>query len=101
LADVLLTLEHELRRLQLWEQCSPSEAALASTLPFCIDTLALHQWLQFVLLPKLLRALDGLEALPTACNIAPVAEQVYSQSLQSKKHLLAILKRLDSTLTLS
>lgn len=38
LADVLLDLEAELRRLELWEDIAPSPEQLQSELPFCYDT---------------------------------------------------------------
>lgn len=53
LADCLLRIEMELRQLQLWEQERPPEEAFASTEPFCIDTLAFTQWLQFVFLERM------------------------------------------------
>lgn len=100
LADVLMELERELRRLRLWQQAPPSLEALASTLPFCVDSLEFHQWLQFVLLPKLQAIISNEAELPSACNISAYAEEVYqAPEITNKQTLLAIIKRLDETIT--
>ena len=49
---LLKELEFTLQRLQLWQDDAPSEAALASTQPFALDTLEFHQWLQFIMLER-------------------------------------------------
>ncbi len=45
-AELLIDIEAQLRQLNLWDRTPPSKASLASTEPFCIDTLTLPQWLQ-------------------------------------------------------
>ncbi|MGY8909754.1 MAG: YqcC family protein, partial [Flavobacteriales bacterium] len=49
-AEVLIDIESELRQLGLWDRQVPSNSALASSEPFCVDTLTLPQWLQFIFL---------------------------------------------------
>ena len=44
--DALNALELGLRDLGLWSDVRPDPEALASTMPFCYDTLELEQWLQ-------------------------------------------------------
>ena len=46
--DALNALELGLRDLGLWSDARPEPEALASTMPFCYDTLELEQWLQFI-----------------------------------------------------
>ena len=46
-------LETELKQQQLWAAAPPDAAALASTLPFCYDTMPLENWLQFIYINKL------------------------------------------------
>ena len=43
--DALNALELGLRDLGLWSDVRPDPEALASTMPFCYDTLELEQWL--------------------------------------------------------
>lgn len=45
LAQCLLEIEAELRRLGWWSEQAPQATALASREPFCVDTLAFEQWL--------------------------------------------------------
>ena len=52
-AALLIDLEGALRSRLLWDADEPSPEALASTQPFCIDTLDFPQWLQFVFLPRM------------------------------------------------
>ena len=63
-AEVLIDIEAELRRLGLWDAAPPPAEALASTEPFAIDTLTPPQWLQFIFLPTLyLPTAELLDAL--------------------------------------
>ena len=57
--DALNQLEVGLRDLGLWSDERPTAEALASTLPFCYDTLDLEQWLQFVFLGRFLTLLNS------------------------------------------
>ncbi|MCR6651062.1 MAG: YqcC family protein [Cellvibrionaceae bacterium] len=94
-AEILLDIECELRRSRLWQSEMPSDEALASEQPFALDTLDFHQWLQFILLPRLHHLVDQRLPLPAACGISPVAEEVYKQRLEVMKPLLLQLQRLD------
>lgn len=99
LGELLLDLECAMRRLDLWQPEAPPAAALASTAPFCIDTLELHQWLQFVFLPRMhVMVAEGLE-LPQACAIAPLATEVYKTQLVYMAPLLRELERVDELLS--
>ena len=48
--ELLAALTTELKSLKLWQIQQPSAAELASSAPFCCDTLAFEQWLQLYLL---------------------------------------------------
>jgi len=94
LLAVVEGLEVELRRVQLWDQEPPSEAMLASSQPFCVDTLALSQWLQWLLIPRMRSALAGERAMPTSSAIYPLAEDCFGH-LEDGCVLLALIERLD------
>lgn len=98
-AEVLIDIEAELRQLALWERMPPPASALASPEPFCIDTLTLPQWLQFVFLPTLYGLLEEEAALPERCAIAPMAEEYFRGSQLASGSLLAALRRIDELLT--
>ncbi|MBB5212064.1 YqcC family protein [Microbulbifer hydrolyticus] len=77
IASLLLELEMELRTLELWDAEPPGPEALASTQPFCVDTLTLPQWLQFVFLPRMSQLVEREHPLPQKCGIAPMAEEYF------------------------
>ena len=96
---ILEQLELELKQRSLWQVASPSAEAMASTLPFCMDTLDFHQWLQFVLIVRLRQMMLLQMALPTQSALYPMATEVYKQELGYYSTLIEILAELDETLT--
>lgn len=99
LADRLLAIEMELRALGLWDSEAPAAAALASTEPFCVDTLRFSQWLQFILLPRLQALLEAGAQLPANSEIAPMAELALQGMEGDPTGLVAELQALDRLLS--
>ncbi|WP_323847114.1 YqcC family protein [Microbulbifer magnicolonia] len=97
-ATLLLQLELELRRLRLWEDEAPPAEALASTEPFCVDTLSLPQWLQFVFLPRMAELVEGSRPLPDKCGIAPIAEEYFRGGDYTAGALIHLLAAIDERL---
>jgi uncharacterized protein YqcC (DUF446 family) len=87
-------LEAELRRMQLWEPDPPSGELLASPQPFCADTLALQQWIQWLLIPRMRRIFAGDGEMPTSSAIHPYAEDVF-EHLDDPHTLLLLIERFD------
>ena len=98
-ADQLLLIERELRQLGWWQNEAPSAEALASHAPFCIDTLAFEQWLQWVFLPRMKALLENARPLPTVSGIREMAEMTYREQAQRVRGLLDLLGELDRLLT--
>ncbi|MFA7555553.1 MAG: YqcC family protein [Spongiibacteraceae bacterium] len=99
-ASLLIDIEAELRRLDLWQAESPSARALASTEPFCIDTLTFPQWLQFVFLRRMTVLLEQAQVLPDRCSIAPMADEFFKRLLWPQaKPLVAAIEALDCLLS--
>ena len=98
-AEILIDIEAQLRQLGQWDKIPPSAEALASTEPFCIDTLTLPQWLQFVFLPTIYRMLEEEQALPRRCGIAPMAEEFFRDSGLAVGGLVDALLRMDELLS--
>lgn len=90
---LLIDLEAALRNRLLWDSEPPGPAALASTQPFCIDTLGFPQWLQFVFLPRMRALLAGGHALPAQCAIAEMGEVVFDAA--GGAELVALLREID------
>ena len=95
IADQLLLIERQLRQLGLWAQQAPSAEALASQQPFCVDSLAFEEWLQWIFLPRLKSMLEVNAPLPTASGIAAMAEQVFVGRALEVKGLIAALEEFD------
>lgn len=100
-ADQLLLIERELRVQGWWESDSPGEQALASQQPFCIDTLAFEQWLQWVFLPRMKCLLESGAPLPQASGIQAMAEQVYGASSAQARRLIEVLGEFDRLISLA
>lgn len=96
--ELLRQMEQELRRLQLWEDEAPAEEDLASTLPFAHDRLEFHQWLQWILLPRMRQLCRGSGPLPTSSGIAPMAEVQLAPWGADAGTLLGLLRELDRRL---
>lgn len=99
IAEVLIDIESELRQLGLWDSVSPSAAALASDQPFCVDTLTLPQWLQFIFVPTLYQLLENGQVLPARCGIAPMAEEFFKGGGLSTGPLEEALLLMDNLLS--
>ncbi|MGO2130817.1 MAG: YqcC family protein [Pseudoalteromonas prydzensis] len=70
----LTQLEGLLKQHQLWQDQPLAVQALNSTVPFCHDTMAFEQWLQFVFIEKMQLLVSHAQPLPANFAIAPMAE---------------------------
>ncbi len=93
--QLLQNIESELRDLGVWESTAPSVDALNNTNPFCCDTLELHQWLQWVFLPKINALLEQGQSLPGQCDIASYAEVVYENISDDRSGLIHHIREFD------
>ncbi len=87
-----------LRALDLWASQAPSEAALASQEPFCLDTLNFPQWLQFIFLPRMSNLCELALPLPNKCGIAPMSEEYFRPLDLDGNPLTSALARIDHIL---
>lgn len=88
-----------MRLAELWEAHPPSPERLMSDIPFCHDTLAFSQWLQWIFIPRLRAILEGSHSLPQACAIAPIAEDALALISSDTSTLLLHLQRIDYLIT--
>ncbi|MCQ4348137.1 YqcC family protein [Pseudomonas stutzeri] len=95
LADQLLLIERELRRLGWWASVAPETERLASAEPFCVDTLALEEWLQWIFLPRMKQIIETQAPLPGACAILPMAEVAWAAEGERVAVLLELLESFD------
>lgn len=97
--SALIDIEAVLRQLDQWQSEPPSAEALASTEPFCVDTLQFYEWLQFVFIPRLQLLCEQEMPLPKACNVAPMAEEFYRGSGLPVAPLLTAIAQVDQLIT--
>lgn len=95
LADQLLLIERELRLLGWWSAVAPAVERLASVEPFCVDTLAFEEWLQWIFLPRMKGIIERGEGLPSACSIRPMAEMAWAVEGARVAVLLGLLDEFD------
>lgn len=95
IADQLLLIERELRQLGWWSAHPPSDEALASCEPFCVDTLDFAQWLQWIFLPRMKELLESGAGLPSVSGIRAMADVVYRERPLEVRELLMTLERFD------
>lgn len=93
---LLEEINQEMVRLDLWQSTLPSKEALASTEPFCCDTLTFCQWLEFVLLPKMTMLIDSQLPLPSAFEILPMAQESWKEHDIDMSKLLELIAQLDT-----
>ena len=99
LRDHLQQLEAELQVQKLWSATAPDPKALESTIPFMFDTLKIHEWLQWVYIPRLHAVIDANGVLPHQSHVFPLAEHEWEKRTDfDKRHLLRLLNRIDATL---
>lgn len=101
IADRLLGIEAEMRRINVWSSERPSPEALASTQPFCIDTLTFPQWLQFIFLARMKIIVEQGQALPGVSGIAPMAEEYFRGQPESGRGLIRELHAIDRLISRS
>ncbi len=99
IASALMDLEAVMRAAALWESEAPPSSALLSQQPFCVDTLLLPQWLQFVFIPRMRELIDTGATLPDSCAIAPMVEEYGRGRGLRLIELVLVLERIDAALS--
>lgn len=95
---LLIEVERELRRQDLWESAPPEAEKLMSDEPFAADTLHLTQWLQWIFIPRMRALIEAGAPLPGNCNIAPYAEWVFPDLESETERLQRLIEDIDELL---
>lgn len=96
---LLHDLSEELKKLALWQDIPPNPELLASTAPFCCDTLTFEQWLQFVFIVKMRELVHAGLNLPLAISLLPMAEEAFKHLDETKLALFNVIANLDKLLS--
>ena len=102
LIQALDELEATLKAANLWRVEMPSSAAFASQQPFCVDTMALPQWLRFVFIERLQTLAEAKAPMPAKCEVAPaVAGYLQQEGIRASDQLLVVrsVERVDKLVT--
>ncbi len=95
LAAITESIEHELKRLEIWDEEPPSADALGSPEPFCFDTLGFAQWMQWVFLPRVQEVVERRREMPGQSDIHTYAEEVLKNTDYDADQLLFLIKTFD------
>tara|TARA_R110001583_G_scaffold10698_6_gene49136 strand:+ start:5063 stop:5404 length:342 start_codon:yes stop_codon:yes gene_type:complete len=96
LSNLLKELEGALKALNLWQNKRPSEFALASQMPFAIDTLRFPEWLQFIFIEKMSQRLQLNAPLPSKMSITPMATEYFKSTAINSDILISVIRRIDA-----
>lgn len=99
IAEHLLLIERELRVQGWWSDEAPSAEALASSVPFAVDSMSFDQWLQWIFLPRMKEILEKGLALPSASGILVMAETVYVDRPEESRQLRKLLDEFDQLIS--
>ena len=100
LADLLMDLQMAMQDCDVWECGAPSEEALQSSEPFCIDTMNFEQWLRYVMIERFKAMLAAGSDLPVRCHISPMAEEAFKDKPAAKvNNIVTCLNRIDQHLS--
>ncbi|CAM3460825.1 YqcC family protein [Parendozoicomonas haliclonae] len=92
---LLVELEEVLRQEGHWTTITPSFEALSSQEPFCIDTLSVLEWLQWLYIPRLRAMIEHGSALPKGAQVHPYAEEALKGIASGREAILEVVARLD------
>jgi len=92
---ILLAIEREMQRIGLWEAHPPPPQAFESSFPFCFDTLELHQWIEWVFIPRTRAILDAGLPLPEKSAIRPLAAESFRRFAGDTGRLEGLIGELD------
>ena len=93
--ELLAALELALLDAGWWGESSPDAAALASTEPFCVDTLPFRAWRHWVYIPKMHAWMAREQALPERSGLLPIAKEAWRGSAADTAGLLLVMRALD------
>lgn len=92
----LQQVEAVMREHDHWQTHSPEADALASTQPFCLDTLEPLEWLQWVLIPRFHALIEAGLPLPSGFAVAPYYEVALPPTTPGHAALLLTLNQFDA-----
>ena len=97
--QALNELEQRLGKLGVPAGDRPTPEALASTMPFCYDTMDVEAWLQFIFLGRMRELLEQGDPLPESCAITPYLEMLRASGRSVDPEICDCVGELDRLIT--
>lgn len=97
-SELLEQMQVEMERLALWQATPPTAEQFQSDVPFCMNTMACSQWLQWVYIARLKALIEGGCQLPNGAQVHPYAEEAFKSEGLETKVLLEMIAQLDKIL---
>ncbi len=96
----LIALETQLRHAELWGDIPPDDKAIHSREPFCVDTMPIEQWLQWVFIPKIkqMTASPDFQGFPHRSDIHTMVDYIFMTYHQKTDDITATVKKIDALL---
>ena len=91
---LLIKLENNMRKHNLWSNKTPNPAGLNSKVAFAADYFSFSEWLQWIFIPKTRYLIQQKVELPHNCNILPIAEEAW-KGLENITDLLYLIQEID------
>lgn len=88
-----------LKKASLWSNEPVSAEQLASTQPFCIDTLRFEQWLKHVFIVKMEQLIKLGMPLPSSIALCPMAEEAFSDQTPFVSELINLIADIDEAIS--
>jgi uncharacterized protein YqcC (DUF446 family) len=98
---LLDAIETEMNNQGLWAEAPPSDEALNSPEPFCVDTLEFHEWVQWIMVPRFRHMVQVRYPLPSNSDIHPMAEEAFKLNSADTKALLHLIQQVDACLRIT
>jgi uncharacterized protein YqcC (DUF446 family) len=93
--EKIAAIEAEMRRIGLWQEEPLPKRAYDYTLAFAQDSMAFHQWLQFVFIPQVKKMAEDYEELPKMSRVSPAAVRAF-EGWDKGSRLIVLLKEFDN-----
>ncbi len=96
----LITLETQLRHVALWSDTPPDDKAMQSSEPFCVDTMPIEQWLQWVFIPKMKKMTTSpdFQGFNQRSDIHTMVDYIFMTYHQKTDDITTTIKTIDTLL---
>ncbi|HEX6303334.1 MAG TPA: YqcC family protein [Anaerolineales bacterium] len=96
--EKISAIEAELRRIGLWQEEPLPKEAYDYTLAFAQDSMAFHQWLQFIFIPQVRNLIESYDEFPKMSQVSAAAVRAFD-GWDKANRLIILLKEFDNLFT--